>query len=168
MSSKNFGVVWMDYRRVCAERPEKGYPHACEFEVAADRSRIVQHPPQPADCATPSSITCVSACATAPVERSRRSFHPPQRLDRFVRWRRAGIWSRIMETTCRCSRPRCPNDRYVHCSRSSAHRLHRSQQEAVHGPVARRTDLQDSCGGRYQRIAESKRRLGVAILRQQA
>ena len=25
-----------------------------------------------------------------------------------------------------------------------------------------------SCGGRYQRIAESKRRLGVAILRQQA
>jgi hypothetical protein len=77
-------------------------------------------------------------------------------------------WSRIMETSCRCSRPRCPNDRYVHCSRSSAHRLHRSQQEAVHGPVARRTDLQDSCGGRYQRIAESKRRLGVAILRQQA
>ena len=68
MSSKNFGVVWMDYRRDCAERPEKGYPHACEFEVAADRSRIVQHPPQPADCATPSSITCVSACATAPVK----------------------------------------------------------------------------------------------------
>jgi hypothetical protein len=42
MSSKNFGLVWVDYRYVCAERPEKGYPHACEFEVAADRSRIVQ------------------------------------------------------------------------------------------------------------------------------
>ena len=43
MSNKKFGLAWTDNQHVCAERPNStGYPHACEFGVAADRSRIVQ------------------------------------------------------------------------------------------------------------------------------
>jgi hypothetical protein len=43
MNSKDFDAVWMDNRHVSAERRDpKGYPHACEFEVAADWSRIVR------------------------------------------------------------------------------------------------------------------------------
>jgi transposase len=34
----------------------------------------------------------------------------------------------------------CPNDRHLDCAGSSARRVHRSQQETVHGSVARRFD----------------------------
>jgi transposase len=58
--------------------------------------------------------------------------------NRFVRWRRARVWSRIMAALA------AAHDAAVHSIRqlfdSSARRLHRRQQEAVHGPVARRPD----------------------------
>jgi transposase len=45
------------------------------------------------------------------------------------------------ERTGRRAGRRCPNDRYVDCSRASARRLHHSEQAAVHGPITGRFDL---------------------------
>ena len=56
--------------------------------------------------------------------------------NRFVRWRRAGVWDRIingLDGRSRCGRA---DDRYLHCARASARRLQ------SHGPVAWRADQQ--------------------------
>jgi hypothetical protein len=43
MSIKGFDLIWMGNQYVCAERRDpKGYLHHCQFDVSADRSRIVQ------------------------------------------------------------------------------------------------------------------------------
>src|SRR6516162_1086295 len=39
------------------------------------------------------------------------------------------------------------DDRHVHCPRASARRLYYWEQKTVNGPVTRRVDQQDSCGG---------------------
>jgi hypothetical protein len=70
--------------------------------------------------------------------------------NRFVCWWRAGIWGQIMEMLAAAHDVAVQNDRHLHCASASARCLHFSEQRAVHGPVARRTDQQDSCGRRYQ------------------
>ena len=55
--------------------------------------------------------------------------------NRFVRWRRAGVWDRIMEALT-------ADDRYVCRARAPTWGLHRGKQRAAHGPFARRTDQQ--------------------------
>ena len=50
--------------------------------------------------------------------------------NRFVRWRRAGVWAKIMSALA----VRRADDRHLDCPGSSARRLHRPQQKAVHGP----------------------------------
>jgi transposase len=68
--------------------------------------------------------------------------------NRFVRWRRAGVWAKFMSALAGAHDAAVQMiDTYP---RASTRRLHRSQQETVHGTVARRVDQQDSCGGRYQ------------------
>src|ERR1700756_3103686 len=44
--------------------------------------------------------------------------------NRFVRWRKAGVWDRINDLTCRRSWCDCPNDRHIHRARASARRLY--------------------------------------------
>ena len=55
--------------------------------------------------------------------------------NRFVRWRRAGVWDRIMEALT-------ADDRYVCRMRAPTWGLHRGKQRAAHGPLTRRTDQQ--------------------------
>jgi len=55
--------------------------------------------------------------------------------NRFVRWRRAGVWGRIMEALAG------GNDRHIDCPGASARRLRGPQQKAIHGPVTGRVDL---------------------------
>jgi transposase len=42
--------------------------------------------------------------------------------NRFVRWRRAGVWGPHHRHTCCCPRCPCPNDRHLHCPRASRNR----------------------------------------------
>jgi transposase len=70
---------------------------------------------------------------------------------RFVRWRRAGVWFRIMNALAATHDAAVQMIDTLDYPRASARRLHRTEQETIHGPVAGRTDQQDSCGGRYQR-----------------
>jgi transposase len=76
--------------------------------------------------------------------------------NRFVRWRRAGVWSRIMNALA------TTHDASVQMVDTSIVRVH--QHEAVHGTVTRRVDQQDSCSRRYQwasDAARSNRRRGA-------
>ena len=47
--------------------------------------------------------------------------------NRFVRWRRASIWDRIMEALAAVQGCSCPDDRYVHRARAPAWVLHSRQ-----------------------------------------
>jgi transposase len=73
------------------------------------------------------------------------------RYNRFVRWRRAGVWGRIMGALATA------DDRYVDCPCAPTRCLHHSEQKTVNGAVTRRTDQQDTCSGRYQRPAGAAR-----------
>jgi transposase len=77
--------------------------------------------------------------------------------NRFVRWRRAGVWGGIMNALAATHDAAVQIDRYVDNPRASARRLHRAEQEPIHGPVAGRADQQDTCGGRYERPADPAR-----------
>jgi transposase len=72
--------------------------------------------------------------------------------NRFVRWRRAGVWSRIMDalTAAHDAAVQMIDTSIVRVHQHAA--LHRSQQETVHGPIAGRSDQQDTCGGGSQRL----------------
>ncbi len=77
--------------------------------------------------------------------------------NRFVRWRRAGVWDRIMECVgCRSRRGRA-DDRYLRRARASARSLCRGQQSPRHGSLARRLDEQDSRGRGHRRPAGPSR-----------
>ena len=76
--------------------------------------------------------------------------------NRFVRWRRAGVWCGIMNALA-ATHDATANDRYVDNPRASARRLHHSEQKTIHGPITRRFDQQDSRAGRYQRPADPSR-----------
>jgi transposase len=71
--------------------------------------------------------------------------------NRFVRWRRAGVWGRIMEALAG------PHDTAVQMIDTSIVRvqcrLRGPQQEAVHGSLTRRVDQQDSRAGRHKRTS---------------
>ena len=70
--------------------------------------------------------------------------------NRFVRWRRAGVWDRIMDALA------AAHDAAVQMIDTSIVRVHQhgaciaGNSEQAHGSVTRRTDQQDSRGGRYQ------------------
>jgi transposase len=62
----------------------------------------------------------------------------------FVRWRRAGVWARIMNALAGAHDADRADNRHVYCSRASAGRLRHSEQKTVHGSNTRRVDQQDS------------------------
>src|SRR6188472_3413199 len=80
--------------------------------------------------------------------------------NRFVRWRRAGVWNRIMDALT------ATHDAAIQMIDTSTRSLHHSKQATVNGSVTRRTDQQDSCSGRYQRAAGSSRAHGWRSTRQ--
>jgi len=65
--------------------------------------------------------------------------------NRFVRWRRAGVWDRIMDALAAAHDAAVQMILLCACT---ARGLHRGQQRARYGPFARRTYQQDSrrCG----------------------
>ena len=76
--------------------------------------------------------------------------------NRFVRWRRAGVWGRIMDALA------AAHDASVQMIDTSIVRVHQhgaciAGTEAVHGTVTRRANQQETCGGRYQRLAGAAR-----------
>src|SRR5579872_4113331 len=66
--------------------------------------------------------------------------------NRFVRWRRAGVWDQIMVALAAGG----ADDRYLRRARAPAWSLYRGQQSPGYGPVARRPDQQDSRGCGHQ------------------
>ena len=75
--------------------------------------------------------------------------------NRFIRWRRAGVWGGIMNALA-ATRDAAVQMIDTSIPRASARRLHHSEQNnpwADHAAV----DQQDSRGGRYQRPANSAR-----------
>src|SRR5215208_3532098 len=77
--------------------------------------------------------------------------------NRFVRWRRAGVWARIMNALA------AAHDAAVQMIDTSIVRVHQHgacimrNRQQVDGPVARWVDQQDSCGRRYQRATGAAR-----------
>jgi transposase len=69
--------------------------------------------------------------------------------NRFVRWRRAGVWDRIMNCL---SLAHDAGVQMIDTSIVRVHQrcLHYSEQKTVDGPVKRWVDQQDTCGRRYQ------------------
>src|SRR5258705_8336222 len=67
--------------------------------------------------------------------------------NRFVRWRRAGVWDQIMDAL---AAGHGADDRYLRRARASARSLCRGQQSPRHGSLARRPDEQDSRGRGHQ------------------
>src|SRR4051812_46318381 len=70
--------------------------------------------------------------------------------NRFVRWRRAGVWDQIMEALAAGHGAAVRIDRYLCRARAPAWRLYRGQQSPRHGTLARGSDEQDSRGGGHQ------------------
>lgn len=64
--------------------------------------------------------------------------------NRFVRWRRAGVWDRIMEALAAVHDAAVQIDRYVCRARAPTWCLRRGEQRAAHGPFARWFDQQGS------------------------
>src|SRR3954449_6293019 len=62
--------------------------------------------------------------------------------NRFVRWRRAGVWSRILDALAAAH----ANDRHVDRSSAPTRRICLPQQQAVHRSITRRADQQDLRG----------------------
>ena len=73
--------------------------------------------------------------------------------NRFVRWRRAGVWDQIMDALTAAHD--AADDRYICCASPSAWSLCRGQQTTAHGPVTRRADKQDSRCRRRQWLART-------------
>ena len=69
--------------------------------------------------------------------------------DRFVRWRRARVWSRIIDALATA------HDAAVQMIDTSIVRVHHPEPEAVDGTVTGWIDQQDSCACGYKRIADT-------------
>ena len=73
--------------------------------------------------------------------------------NRFVRWRRAGVWDRIMNALA------AAHDAAVQMIDTSIVRVHQhaaciaGNRETIDGPLTRRIDQQNSCSGRHERAA---------------
>ena len=63
--------------------------------------------------------------------------------NRFVRWRRAGVWDRIMDVLAHRSERSGADDRHLGRARTPARSLHRGQSRAAHRAFTRRADQQD-------------------------
>jgi transposase len=77
------------------------------------------------------------------------SYGPPTTCyNRFVRWRRAGVWDRIMEALATAHDKAVQMDRYINCASAPARSLHCREQRTAYGSFARRTDQQGTrrCG----------------------
>jgi transposase len=96
----------------------------------------------------------------APWRDLRETFGPYSTCyNRFVRWRRAGVWSRIRDALA------AAHDAVVQmidCPRASAWSLHRKEPTTVDGTMAGRVDQQDSRARGYQRPAGPKKRIRTA------
>ena len=68
--------------------------------------------------------------------------------NRFVRWRRAGVWTKIMNALAGAHDAAVQMDRHVYCSGASAWGVHHTEPGTVDGTVTRWIDQQDSCAGR--------------------
>jgi len=68
--------------------------------------------------------------------------------NRFVCWRRAGVWGRIMNALATTHDASVQMIEHIYCPRTSARSLHQPEPEAIHGQVTRRADQQDSRGRR--------------------
>jgi transposase len=86
--------------------------------------------------------------------------------NRFVRWRRAGVWGRIMDALATA------HDASVQMIDTSIVRVHqhgaciiRNRRQST---LTRRADQQDTCSGRYQRHAGAARVDGRRGTRQSA
>jgi transposase len=64
--------------------------------------------------------------------------------NRFVRWRRAGVWAQIMNALAGA------HDAAVQMLDTSIVRVHQEKPETADGAVTRRVDQQDSCARRWQ------------------
>lgn len=73
--------------------------------------------------------------------------------NRFVRWRRAGVWGRIIDTLAGAPRCGCPDDRHFNHPRASAWSMHQKEPTAADGAITGWFDQHDSCGCRRQRLA---------------
>jgi transposase len=79
---------------------------------------------------------------------------PTTCVDRFNRWRKAGVWARILEAVS------LAYDGDIHMIDSSSIRVHQRAANAkkrwtrLHGSLARRPDDQDPCGRRCGRHAD--------------
>src|ERR1700712_2314147 len=77
--------------------------------------------------------------------------------NRFVRWRRAGVWGPDHGCAgCRARRGGA-DDRYLRRARAPARSLYRGQQSPRHWSLAREPDEQDSRGRGHQWPAGSSR-----------
>jgi transposase len=88
--------------------------------------------------------------------------------NRFVRWRRAGVWGRIVDALATA------HDASVQMIDTSIVRVHqhgaciiRNRRQSM-GRSRGGFDLQDTCGGRYQRFAGAARADGWGGTRQSA
>ena len=70
--------------------------------------------------------------------------------NRFVRWRRAGVWSRIIEAlaTAQDAAVQMIDTSIVRVHQAWS--LHHSEPAPIDGKVPRRLDEQNPCGGRWQ------------------
>jgi transposase len=97
-------------------------------------------------------------CSGAPWRDLPESFGPYTTCyNRFIRWRRAGVWGGIMSALA------ATHDAAVQMIDTSIVRVHQHaaciirNKRQIHGPITRRFDQQDSRTGRYQRPADPAR-----------
>lgn len=68
--------------------------------------------------------------------------------NRFVRWRRAGVWAQIMNALAGAHDAALHMLEHFHCPRASAWSVHHQKLDTVDGTVTGRVDQQDSCARR--------------------
>jgi len=79
--------------------------------------------------------------------------------NRFVRWRRAGVWAKIMSALAGAHNAAVQMIE-TYCLGASAWGVHHKEPKAVDGKVTRWIDQQDSCAGRFQWPAGPARAVG--------
>ncbi len=68
--------------------------------------------------------------------------------NRFVRWRQAGVWDRIMDALAARHDAAVQDDPYLRRASAPAWSLRRRQRTTRYGSLARGPDKQDSASGR--------------------
>jgi transposase len=73
--------------------------------------------------------------------------------NRFIRWRRAGVWGRIMDSLAAAHDAAIQMIDTSIVRRASTRRLHCQKQKPVDGSLTRRTDQQNPCSSGHERAA---------------